>query len=357
MNKRYKHTTTNTTVSIFYEQYSLGKYFFEAPYQRDYNVWDMRQKSFLIDTIFKNFPMPPVFLEQKIINGKTTYDVIDGKQRLNTIINFINNEVPLPLDFGNDEYGYAKLNGKKFDEIRELANKDSIIQDYVDEFWSYIINIVYIERPSDKIVDNIFDRLNRGGERLNSAELRKAKYYDTIIYKGICRVAKCEHINQLLFALDHIRLEDISFLTEVYILVLTKKIEGGTESNIDKSFKNNIDKVDLAKNDEIISKIEYLALTIKRLNIDLIEYSISGTSHLYALFYLAYYLMMHEISVTEALQDKIKNFYIDLRSTKENSNVKLYSESMQSASKSKSSRVKRINALLNYLGFNSITLM
>ena len=58
---RYYRKSTSITVSNFYEQYQLGKYRFDPPYQRDMNVWDIEQKSFLLDTIFKNFPIPPIF--------------------------------------------------------------------------------------------------------------------------------------------------------------------------------------------------------------------------------------------------------------------------------------------------------
>ena len=83
-NNRYYRKSTSITISNFYEQYQLKKYNMDPPYQRDMNVWDIEQKSFLIDTIFKNFPIPPIFLEQKINadTGITNYDVIDGKQRL-----------------------------------------------------------------------------------------------------------------------------------------------------------------------------------------------------------------------------------------------------------------------------------
>ena len=49
--------------------------------------------------------------------NETSYDVIDGKQRLNTIIQFIESMVSLPMDFGTDEYGYTKMNGLKMSEI------------------------------------------------------------------------------------------------------------------------------------------------------------------------------------------------------------------------------------------------
>ena len=145
---RYYRKSTSITISNFYEQYQLNKYRLDPPYQRDMNVWDIEQKSFLLDTIFKNFPIPPIFLEQKINSdtGITNYDVIDGKQRLSTIIGFINNEIPLPEEFGNDVYGNSKLNGLLFDEIKKIAKEDEDVKSAVADFWAYSISVEYITK-------------------------------------------------------------------------------------------------------------------------------------------------------------------------------------------------------------------
>ena len=79
-------------------------------------------------------------------------------------------------------------------EIIEIAQgndilpPDAIAESFLDCFWSYKINVEYIEKPDTKIVRGIFDRLNRNGERLNSAELRNAKYFDSEIYKQIIKL-------------------------------------------------------------------------------------------------------------------------------------------------------------------------
>lgn len=354
--KRYKRSNTNITISLFSEQNGLMKYNYDPPYQRDYNVWSQRQKSFLIDTILKNFPMPPIFLEQKIIEGKTFYDVIDGKQRLNAIIQFINNEFALPKDFGNDVYGTPKLNGKTFDELKKLAKEDQEISDFLDGFWGYVINVEYIDKPDNRVVDNIFDRLNRGGERLNPAELRKAKYYDTIMYQGIVSLKKNAKSQLITRKLDSIRLEDISFLTEIYLLVLSKRIINGVEKDIDVSFKSYVDSVSQKKNSEVVNQINNIFDTFSMFDLDLDKYRIAGTSHLYALLYLAYYLDVHDIDVTNNMKQKLCSFYKELRSQTQDENIMLYSISMQSASKYKHSRRRRVQGLLKYLGYKTIQL-
>ena len=57
---------TNTiTVANFWENYMLDKYNFDPAYQRQ-SVWSDEKQSFFIDSILKNFPIPPIFLHQKI---------------------------------------------------------------------------------------------------------------------------------------------------------------------------------------------------------------------------------------------------------------------------------------------------
>lgn len=354
MKNRYNRKTTGITISIFYEHYQLSKYNFEPPYQRDYNVWSSEQKSFLVDTILKNFPMPPIFLEQKIdtSNGKTRYDVIDGKQRLFAIIEFIENTVKLPMTFGKDDYGLDLLNGKTFEEIKSLASTREDIQEFISSFWGYVISIEYIENPDVKVVDNIFDRLNRGGERLNPQELRKANFYDTIVYKDIELLRQDEFLSDQLRDLDKNRLEDISFITELYLLIKLEKIIDGTENQIDKYFKEIVEEINQEESNQIVQKLHEIKHIVSRFNLNYDLLRIRGVSHLYAVWYLAYYMYTKYIDVSDSFIEKLNEFYIDLRNNRENVNTFEYHKSMQSASKYKYSRKKRVSALLNYFEYS-----
>jgi hypothetical protein len=353
MKNRYNRKTTGTTISIFYEHYQLSKYNFDPPYQRDYNVWNDEQKSFLIDTILKNFPMPPIFLEQKIdtSNGKTHYDVIDGKQRLFALIEFIESKVKLPLTFGKDDYGLELLNGKTFDEIKSLADSHEDIKEYISGFWGYVISIEYIENPDVKVVDNIFDRLNRGGERLNPQELRKANFYDSIVYKDIDLLRLDEFLSDQLRNLNKNRLDDISFITELYLLVKLEKIIDGTEAQIDTYFKQVVESIDQEESTRLIHNLNEIKQIVAKFNLDYDSYRIRGVSHLYAVWYLAYYIFKHGIEVTETLIIQLNEFYDDLRNNREDNNTIEYHRSMQSASKYRHSRKRRIAAILNYFGY------
>lgn len=349
--KKYKRNSSNTTVSIFCEQDSANKYNYEPPYQRDYNVWTEDQKSLLIDTIMKNFPMPPIFLQQIIENGRTRYDVIDGKQRLTTIRDFVNNKVPLPDDFGDDEYGISEMNGLYFSDIEEKALKNADIKDFLDVFWSYTISIEYIERTDEKniVVDEIFDRLNRGGERLNSMELRKASHYDSMLYQKIAEVTKNEEVSVALHNLSDKRMEKTAFVLEIFLMALEEGNVSGESDKVDKLFEKYVDAVEEERLDRIANNVLFAFRYFNHFKLDLVKYSIGGTSHLYALLYLAYSMYFNGVEVSENFIYRLNAFYDDLRGERSDANCERYSESMQAQTKSKSARKKRVNALCDYM--------
>jgi len=63
-----------------------------SPYFQRRSVWDKGAKSYLIDTVYRGLPIPIIFLRDRGVNTKTfepIREVIDGQQRLRTLISFI----------------------------------------------------------------------------------------------------------------------------------------------------------------------------------------------------------------------------------------------------------------------------
>ncbi len=174
MAKFFERNSTKLTISEFYDNYSLKKYNFKASYQRKSNVWVEDKKSFLIDSILKNYPIPAIFMRPIVDeNGKTKYDIVDGKQRLQAIINFIEGKIPLTMYFAEDRFLDEEsrqlaenVAGKKFEDIK----KEKESGEYVKQFWTYTLQIEYLYEDDLDLVSSVFDRLNRNGEPLNPQE-------------------------------------------------------------------------------------------------------------------------------------------------------------------------------------------
>ncbi|MGL5665312.1 MAG: DUF262 domain-containing protein, partial [Shewanella sp.] len=93
MSIRLKRKSNTMTISSLNEWRTLNKFNMTPSYQR-HSVWSSEQQSLLVDSIIKNIPIPPIFLREHIDKqGKTTFEVIDGKQRLTSIFRFIDNEI------------------------------------------------------------------------------------------------------------------------------------------------------------------------------------------------------------------------------------------------------------------------
>lgn len=137
--------------------------FLEVDFQRK-SVWNSKQKCELIESVLMGLPLPIFYFKQ---HEGTKYLVVDGKQRLTTLFDFLNNEFVLKnlkiLTF---------LNDKSFkDLVGDLGIYQSQLEDY--QVYSHVI----LPPTPDKILFDIFDRVNRGGTQLNKQEIRNALYH------------------------------------------------------------------------------------------------------------------------------------------------------------------------------------
>lgn len=77
------------SISDFLEWYSNGQLELNPKFQRR-SVWDDNARSYLMDTIIRGFPIPKVFIRQKlnVTTRNNIREVVDGQQRLRTILSF-----------------------------------------------------------------------------------------------------------------------------------------------------------------------------------------------------------------------------------------------------------------------------
>jgi hypothetical protein len=155
-------TLTTQDVSWFLDLNEKGQLDLDPPYQRR-SVWSPKDRRYFIDTILNNYPAPPVFLHKTIDeNGKSTYHVVDGKQRLLTIIDFTLDKVRIPDDFGT-----PALQGKKWGDLDRGGR---------ETFWNYIIIVEMLPDASEANIRSTFERINRNSRKLSAQEMRHAKY-------------------------------------------------------------------------------------------------------------------------------------------------------------------------------------
>jgi len=334
-------------ISEFYENDKAGKYDYSAVYQRD-KVWSEEKKSFLIDSILKNYPIPPVFLRMKIDpeTGVTKYDVIDGKQRLTTIRDYIDCKISLPDDFGDDKIGNSELNGTYFSDLDRFDK-------YKRQLWHYRIPVIFIETDDNDLVKNVFDRLNRNGEPLVPQELRHAQYGETILYKTINVLAQDNPWKEMLNRiLETERMEDREFISELLFVILENKIIAYTKESLDDLYKKWAS-TDLEQYKKAF--MNYMNY-VEMLDLPYEDLKINKVSHLYAVWILSILAENEDIDPKQ-VRSILIDFYERYNRNEEGEFFINYKKSMSSNTKGTASRNRRVQALVDYCKQNDVNII
>lgn len=158
----------DASIKVEREQYSLyelhrkynkNQIILDPDFQRE-DVWKIDQKSELIESVLMGIPLP-IFYLNETKDGQLV--VVDGRQRLTTFIKFFNNEFKL-----QKLRILSYLDGSSFRDLKE--NLQSKLEDY-----QIIAQVIKPPTP-ERVKFDIFDRVNRGGTRLNQQEMRNALY-------------------------------------------------------------------------------------------------------------------------------------------------------------------------------------
>lgn len=164
-------------VQDFMSLYSENRLNLEPGFQRQ-SVWSPNDRKKLILSIIQNYPVPSVFLYKTVDErGRLKFDVLDGKQRLESILMFA---------------GLGKFRRDKY-EIKTSLETDSD-PDYWDwnslkkyghehRITGYRIQTVEVSGELSDIID-LFVRINSTGKRLTSQEKRHAKFYSSSFLKA-----------------------------------------------------------------------------------------------------------------------------------------------------------------------------
>lgn len=147
------------------EMFVKDKYNLHPDFQRR-RRWSQEKKSKLIESFIINVPVPPVFLYEI---DYASFEVMDGLQRITTIIDFYDDLYELE---GLEEW--KELNGKKYSQLPVR------IKEGIDR--RYLSSIILLKESAkddieaDRLKKLVFERLNSGGVKLTPQETRNALY-------------------------------------------------------------------------------------------------------------------------------------------------------------------------------------
>lgn len=196
----------------------------DPPYQRK-SVWTTKDRRFFMDTVFRNYPSPAIFLHKEIddATGQTTYHVVDGKQRILTILLYVDNKFALSDDFGDTRFA-----GRRWRDLDATARR---------LLWNYRVTVEELDDASIIDVNDVFSRLNKNANKLNAQELRHARFDGWLINfleeEATNPVWKTFKVRTTAKAK---RMSDVQNISELAAIILQKDIAGFSQDDLDRLY-------------------------------------------------------------------------------------------------------------------------
>ncbi|MFQ6557742.1 DUF262 domain-containing protein [Pseudomonas sp. Lb2C1-1] len=148
------------TIADIREWNGNGTLLLQPDYQRR-EVWGDAARVMLVDSILNDIPMPKIFVSKAIKDMRTYRSVIDGQQRITTILSFLNDGFKLEAPYS------GPYNGKKFSELSEDVREDVLL---------YSIDFNEASGLPPEELREVYSRVNKYLVPLNRQELRKADF-------------------------------------------------------------------------------------------------------------------------------------------------------------------------------------
>ena len=132
-----------------------------APKYQRRERWDVARQSQLIESFLLNIPVPPIYLSEEEYG---VYSIIDGKQRITSIYEFLNNSFAL-----KGLSSFSEINKYRFRDLPKALQNALKVRPF--------LRVISLLKQSDpELKYEVFLRLNKGGVILNSQEIRNVAF-------------------------------------------------------------------------------------------------------------------------------------------------------------------------------------
>jgi hypothetical protein len=158
--KKKKWQSSPHPISDVRDWKNMGRLEVQPDFQRK-EVWSAAARIMLIDTILREIPMPKIFVWNEMVKNSTHRRVIDGQQRVNAMLDFLDDKFSLDAPY------HGEHEGKYFKDLPA---------DVQERILQYSIDFNEALNFSDAEVREVYSRVNKYSMPLNKQELRQADY-------------------------------------------------------------------------------------------------------------------------------------------------------------------------------------
>jgi hypothetical protein len=230
-----KHASQPQSLAWFQTEYKAGRLELRPPFQRK-PVWSEKQRCSLIESILLDIPIPEIYVQvTQHEDGAEEFGVVDGQQRLRTILQFVGIEDSDDQeDENNNNFALEVLPESSIHKGRTFAD---ITGDQRKAFFQYQICVRLLYTDDSKVVEDVFKRLNKFAMPLKAQELRNATYHGPFA-KLSEHLADDDYwaVNRILSPALIRRMADIEMMSDLLIGLLHGP-QGGSAKIIDQYYE------------------------------------------------------------------------------------------------------------------------
>lgn len=220
-----RFNTRNYSVRDFEEWLERGELVLNPKFQRR-EVWSDKARSYLIDTIVRGKPIPKIYMRQDVNpeTRRTTREIVDGQQRLRTVLSFIKD------GFKMSRAHHKDFGGRYFSGLDQGTQRDVLKYEFVVDLLQ--------DMPDSEVYD-LFARINTYSEKLRPQELRNAQWFGEFkssVYGLSQEFVTFFESNRVFTSKQILRMAEAEFVSEL-LLATEEGIREGSKAVIDAAYK------------------------------------------------------------------------------------------------------------------------
>lgn len=267
-----------------------------APKFQRRSVWTDTARSYLMDTIISGKPIPKVFIRQKLNpqTKKSIREVVDGQQRLRTILAFM-----------KDGFTINKRHNKLYGGLY-FSQLDEIDDEIQAQLLNYEISVDLLINMSDPDVLDIFSRLNSYSVILNEQEKLNANHFGP--FKTLSdNLAHLNHSfwidNKIISDQNVLRMIDVQMTSDLLIGM----IEGIRTKKQIKKFYEQYELNFEYETDELYEKFTHIIAIITKLFGDNLKKREFRRPHVFYSLFMSIFHMEYGVINMISIRESIEN--------------------------------------------------
>lgn len=163
--------STPKSLQSLYGWYADNKLWVNRRYQRKL-VWTLEEKQRLVESVLRGYPIPAILLAER---ESLDYEVIDGLQRLHTLMSFVETAFPSIDGRSFDITQFPTAHTRSTEGLFVAAETDDRLSAReVGTFLDYSMATSVMRGATADEIDEVFSRINSYGHRLSDQERRQA---------------------------------------------------------------------------------------------------------------------------------------------------------------------------------------